>query len=98
MNEKAPPKSCLNKGLMRKTTFGVHQHQGWFLFYLCQIQVCRLCELRISLYLLENLCNSANKAMTNIISAIKSVTATQKAENIQPMTNDTIGIMIENTR
>ena len=65
---------------------------------LYQIGICRLRELEIFLYLLQNLCNSTNKAMTNIISAIKSVTATQKAENIQPMTNDTIGIMIEKTR
>jgi hypothetical protein len=36
--------------------------------------------------------------MTKIISAIKSVTATEKAENMHPMTNDTIGIMIEKTR
>ena len=49
-------------------------------------------------YSLLNLRNSTNKAITNIHSTIKSVIATEKAENIQPTINEIIGIAIEKTQ
>lgn len=49
-------------------------------------------------YLLLYLRNSTNRAITNIISMITIVTATEKAEHTHPTISETIGIAIEKIR